>query len=328
MKQHTQELSDSLELMTRVSTLYYLEDLTQAEIAQRLGIMRSRVVRLLKRARQEHIVEITIHLHPALNLHLETTLKKRFGLQDVLLAAEEEDDALQRSLVAQLVAHYLSRRLQDGMSVAIGMGRNVGAIPNHISNVSPRACRFISALGGSPQIEMLINPDDIARRLAEGFGGTSESLYAPAYAESPIIRDMFMSHEMIQQTLQKARQADIALVGVGDAHDNSAVVQIGCFTTGEMRQLRQSGAIGDMLGFFFDINGQPVTDGMEHRVVGLSGEHLRNIPHVLAIASEAEKVQAILGALRSGIVGILATSINNARAILELDLDKEREQDA
>ncbi len=325
MKHRTPELSDSLELMTRAATLYYLEDLTQAEIAQKLGIMRSRVVRLLKRARQEHIVEITVHPHPALNLHLETALKERFGLLDVLLATDERDDALQRSLVAQLVAHYLSRSLQDGMSVAIGMGRNVGAIPNHISNVSPRACRFISALGGSPQIEMLINPDDIARRLSEGFGGTSESLYAPAYAESPAIRDMFMSHEMIQQTLQKARQADIALVGIGDAYDNSAVVQIGCFTSGEMRQLRRAGAIGDMLGFFFDINGQPVTGGMEHRVVGLSGENLRSIPRVLAIASESEKVQAILGALRSGIVSVLATSINNARAILALD--KEREQD-
>lgn len=140
------------------------------------------------------------------------------------------------------------------------------------------------------------------------------------------MRDMFMSHEMIQQTLQKARQADIALVGVGDAYDNSAVVQIGCFTADEMRQLRRAGAIGDMLGFFFDINGQPLTDGMEHRVVGLSGEDLRIIPLVLAIASESEKVQAILGALRSGIVSVLATSINNAHALLELD--KEREQDA
>jgi DNA-binding transcriptional regulator LsrR (DeoR family) len=243
----------------------------------------------------------------------------------VLLASDQQDEAVQRSLVAQMVAHYLSRRLQDEMTVAVGMGRNVGAIPNAVATIAPRACRFISALGGSPQIDALINPDEVARRLAESFGGASESLYAPAYAESPAMRDVFMSHETIQHTLQKARLADIALVGIGDAHDSSAVVQIGCFSAGEMGLLRQAGAVGDMLGFFFDLQGRPVAHGMENRVVGLSAEDLRHIPCVLAIASEQEKVQAILGALRTGLVQVLATSASNARALLDLEKESERE---
>ena len=325
MKQRAKDLSDTLELMTRAATLYYIEDHTQAEVAQKLGLQRSRVVRLLKRAKDEGIVEITIHPHPGLNLSLESEIKERFGLQEVLLASDQHDEAVQRMLVAQMVAHYLTRRLQDNMTVAVGMGRNIGAIPNYLANVAPRACRFISALGGSPQIDSLMNPDEVARLLAEGFGGTSESLYAPAYVESPAIRDLFMSHETIQHTLQKARQADIALVGIGDAHDRSAVVQIGCFTSGEMRLLRQAGAVGDILGFFFDIHGQPVADGMQHRVVGLSAEDLRRIPCVLAVASEGEKVQAILGALRTGLVQVIATSTHNAREILKLDKESERD---
>src|ERR1051326_5771656 len=166
--------------MARAATLYYLEDFTQAEVAQKLGVQRSRVVRLLKRAKDEGIVEITIHPHPTLNLSLEAEFKERFGLQEALLASDQQDEAVQRSLVAQMVAHYLTRRLQDEMTVAVGMGRNVGAIPNAVTMVAPRACRFVSALGGSPQIDALINPDEVARRLAEGFGGSSESLYAPA----------------------------------------------------------------------------------------------------------------------------------------------------
>jgi DNA-binding transcriptional regulator LsrR (DeoR family) len=134
-----------------------------------------------------------------------------------------------------------------------------------------------------------------------------------------------MSHDTIQHTLEKARQADVALVGIGDAYDRSAVVQIGCFTSGEMQLLRQAGAVGDILGFFFDIHGQPVTDGMEHRVVGLSAEDLRRIPCVVAVASEGEKVQAILGALRTGLVQVIATSAHNAREILELDKESERD---
>ena len=325
MKQLEKDLSNTLELMTRVAMLYYVEDHTQAEIAQMLGLQRSRVVRLLKRAKEEGVVEIAIHPHPSLNLSLEAEFKERFGLQEVLLASDQHDEVVQRSLVAQMVAHYLTRRLQDNMVVAIGMGRNIGAIPNYLANVPSRACRFISALGGSPQIEPVINPDEVSRRLAESFGGTSESLYAPAYVESPTIRDLFMSHATIQRTLKKARQADIALVGIGDAYDRSAVVQIGCFTSSEMRLLRQAGAVGDILGFFFDIHGQPVADGMEHRVVGLSAEDLRSIPCVVAIASEGEKIHAILGALRTGLVQVIATSTHNAREILELHKESERE---
>jgi DNA-binding transcriptional regulator LsrR (DeoR family) len=68
-----------------------------------------------------------------------------------------------------------------------------------------------------------------------------------------------------------------------------------------------------------------LADGMEHRVVGLSAEDLRSIPCVLAIASEREKVQAILGALRAGLVQVIATSTHNAREILELHRESERE---
>jgi DNA-binding transcriptional regulator LsrR (DeoR family) len=320
--QPSNELSHDAELLSRVASLYYLEDITQAEIATMLGLSRPKVGRLLKRARDEGVVEITVHAHPALNMELEATLMARFGLQQVLLAADQRDAARQRALVAQLLAGYLNRTLQDNMVVAVGMGRNIGAVPDQLLGAAERACTFVPALGGSPLIGQPINPDEVCRRLAERFGGDSESLYAPAYAENAVIRDSFMSHETIRRTLDRARRADIALVGIGDARDDSAVVRIGCFSFQEMRHLRQAGAVGDMLGFFFDIHGVPVAHSMEHRVVGLGADDLRRIPCVIAVASEADKATAILGALRTGIINILATSTGNAHNILALDAEE------
>ncbi len=108
-------------------------------------------------------------------------------------------------------------------------------------------------------------------------------------------------------------------MGVGDARDDSAVVQMGCFSVEEMGHLRDARAVGDILGFFFDVEGRPVADGMESRVVALSPEALRHIPCVIATASETGKTTALLGALRTGIVDVLATSVANARAVLALD---------
>lgn len=48
-------------LLAKVASLYYEQDLTQAEIAKRLNISRPQVSRLLAEGRQEGVVKITIH---------------------------------------------------------------------------------------------------------------------------------------------------------------------------------------------------------------------------------------------------------------------------
>lgn len=98
------------------------------------------------------------------------------------------------------------------------------------------------------------------------------------------------------------------------------MVQLGWFTPQEIISARQEqGAVGDIAGYsFFDIQGQTVDTVMNDRVIGLSLEQLRQIPYVIAIASENTKTTAILGALRTGVIDVLATSVANARTVINL----------
>jgi DNA-binding transcriptional regulator LsrR (DeoR family) len=314
-----EERDESVELMARVASLYYLDHLTQAEIAARIGLSRVKVVRLLKRARATGIVEIRIQTPPALQTALETALVKRFGLQQALLAADQPSEDMQRQLVAHMAASHLDRQIREGAVVAIGMGRNVGAVPDAALKVVPRRCTFVTAIGGSPQVGQPVNAADICRRLAERFGGSSECLYAPAYVANSHLRESFLCHEEVRGTLERARTAQIALVGIGDAMPDSAVVQMGCFSAEDMTRLREAGAVGDILGTFFDIAGRPVGPGMSDRAISLKGDALRRIPCVIGIAAESEKTTALLGALRTGILDVLVTSVGNARRLLEMD---------
>jgi DNA-binding transcriptional regulator LsrR (DeoR family) len=318
-----EEGEGNIELLTRVASLYYLDNLTQAEIAARIGLSRIKVVRLLKRAREQGIVEIRIQTPPALRTSLETALVKRFGLQQALLAADQPSEANQREMVAQMAASQLERQLHEGAVVAIGMGRNVGAVPEAVLKAAPRPCTFVTAIGGSPLMGQPVNSADICRRLAERFGGSSECLYAPAYVENSRLRESFLRHEEVRGVLERARGAQMALVGIGDAMPESAVVKMGCFSADDMARLRQAGAVGDILGYFFDIAGRPVGPGMSDRVVSLNGDALRAIPCVIGIAAESDKTNALLGALRTGILDILVTSVGNARRLLELDKPTE-----
>jgi DNA-binding transcriptional regulator LsrR (DeoR family) len=49
------------DLISRVLNLYYVDELTQAEVGRRLGLSTAKVNRLLQQARQQGMVEIIIH---------------------------------------------------------------------------------------------------------------------------------------------------------------------------------------------------------------------------------------------------------------------------
>ncbi len=304
--------------MTRVASQYYLEGMTQEAVARSLRLSRPKVGRLLDRARMTGIVEITVNVHPDIGLQVEAALVSEFGLNQVLLVNDQSDEAGQRASVARAAAGFLKRHLSDGDVVALGMGRNVGAVPDFVGTPTPRAATFVSAIGGSPLVDTGVNPNEICRRLAEAFAGTAEVLYAPAYAETPAVRDAFVNHDDVRDVLERARAANVALIGIGNARDDSAVVRMGCFSVAEMRRLRDRGAVGDVLGSFFDADGHVVVDGIGDRVVAIGRADLERITCVIAICSERDKGDAILGALRTGMVNVLVANLSTARTVLEL----------
>src|SRR5512136_2953962 len=76
---------DAARLIHEVLTMYYVQDLTQAEIAQHLGLSTPKVNRLLKQARQQRLVDITIRTPFQHLFELEARLKAVFGLMDAVV---------------------------------------------------------------------------------------------------------------------------------------------------------------------------------------------------------------------------------------------------
>ncbi|KAE9529370.1 sugar-binding transcriptional regulator [Testudinibacter aquarius] len=309
-----------VDLLTEIAIAYYEHDLTQEEIAHKFNISRIKVGRLLKKARQEGVVEINVKYHPIFTSQLEKRLIDKFGIQRALIAIDEHNENEQRKQVATLVSSYLSNTLKDGMTVAVGQGRNVAAVGEHIGIYPNRHCKFICGIGGVQRNGDPVDADHICRNLSRKFSGINETLYAPAYLEDKEFRDVFMKNGVIKETLDRARKADIALVGIGDMNENSYMVQLGWFSPQEVTEARINlGVIGDIAGYgFFNLQGEPVDTVMNNRVIGLSLEDLQAIPCVIGIASENTKAMAILGALRTGIIDIIATSAGNVNTILNL----------
>ena len=70
--------------MSRCAHMYYMENKTQKEIADLLGISRNRVRQLLAQAKELEVVQISIYPARA-SEELEHGLRERFGLFDAIV---------------------------------------------------------------------------------------------------------------------------------------------------------------------------------------------------------------------------------------------------
>src|ERR1700675_5082090 len=86
---------EDLRLALRAATLYYLDGLTQAEIASRLGVSRPTAGRLIARAKLNGLVRIEVVVPPDMrdDLHAgeERELERRFGLTEAVVAGRGID---------------------------------------------------------------------------------------------------------------------------------------------------------------------------------------------------------------------------------------------
>ena len=305
------------EELTRLATLYYIDGMTQEELSKMFSISRATIGRMLRRAMEEGIVEIRVRPSTAYSGDIEKALIERFGIKRALISVDHKDPEKQRELLAGLVASYLDRTLLDGYVVAVGMGRNVSAVSEHAMSATQRHCTFVSAIGGSYRGGQTMNADHIARRFASRLGGESESLYAPALVDDPELRMQLLENDTVRHTLDKAKRADVALIGVGDMSEDSNLVRMGWFSPRDIADAKMAGTVGDLMGYdFVDIRGNPSALSIQGRVIGLTRADLKRIPNVIAVASEPTKVSGTLGVLNTGVVDTLATTAGNALSIL------------
>jgi len=73
-------------LLVKIARAYYRDGLTQKEIGERLGLSRIKVSRLLREARERHVVEIRIISSEDAVIDRERALEARYDLDEVLIA--------------------------------------------------------------------------------------------------------------------------------------------------------------------------------------------------------------------------------------------------
>ena len=311
---------DRASLLADVAEMYYLEEKNQAAIAKTIGVTRSMVSRMLTEARESGIVEIRIQRPLQLDSVLETELKEKFGLKDVfvVVTSHRSGERLTRSLGnagAQMLARYLVPQKILGLAWGTSISATVDAFEAK-EQIPVKVVQLVGAMGAR---NMEYDGHDLVSRITEKLGGEAYYLNAPYLCQSPEVAKSLLETKSVRETISVGKKTDIALLGIGTTvPDYSSFYLAGYVTRRELDDLRQAGAIGDVCGLHFDLQGQPACDDFCERLVSIRRPDLLSIPLRLAVAGGEGKANAILGALRSRYVNVLVIDSVTARKVLEL----------
>jgi deoxyribonucleoside regulator len=322
-------VSERNELLAQVAHLYFDKNLNQKAIADRLGVSHSSISRLLAQAREQGIVEITIHYPLNTSPGLEKRLRDRFGLKEACIlntSKLEFNDRLNR--LSLLAGKYIESVLQDGDILAVSWGNTILEVGQNFrptrrfTNV--QVVQLVGAFGSS-QVEM--DATNLVRVFAQAIGGTFYNLNAPMMVETVETQKALLQEPSIIQALNLASRASVALVGIGEIERAlSTVYRINVLDPASIQVLHEQKAVGGICSQYYDIQGRPISDQVNRRVVGLDLRALQRIPRVIGIAIGENKALAILGALRGHLINTLITDDLTAGRVLHL-ADQVEEED-
>jgi deoxyribonucleoside regulator len=309
------------ELLAQIASMYYEHEKNQNEIAYQLGISRVKVYRLLKEARQEQVVEFTIHWPNERDAELEKNLVRFFNLREALvLKSSFQSDTTSLRRLGQMAARYLEMILQDGMILTVCLGRSTYEVIDAVRPSFRKQVDVAQAMGSLPFSTQELDNAALARQLALKLGGRVLYLPSPLMASSPEAARVLRSQPVIDRTLEASRCADVALLGIGSLKPGtSRYVQPDLIPAQNLAELVDQGAVGDIAGQFFNLSGHLHPCLYNECTIGLTLEELKRIPLKLAVAQGREKVKAILGALRAGVIDVLCTDSWTTNEVLRMN---------
>jgi DNA-binding transcriptional regulator LsrR (DeoR family) len=304
--------SGDLTTLVRASRLYYELGETQETIARVLGITRPQVSRLLKQARTEGIVEIRIVDRTERPSEVADELARRFSLKAVHVAPTfAGSEGLTRRRVGRLAAQVLVGAVRDGMTVGIGDGSSIAALADGMDDIQASVAATIVPLCGG--FWGAAGGHEPYRRVTEMLGATAYGLLAPGLLDDPATRDALAAHAGIRAVTSHWERLDVAAFGIGGPTWTEGAV--GAEIMGDLERV---GAVGEILISPFDIGGHFVGEALRGRTIACDPRALARAPISIAVASGTGKIAPILGALRTGVVGVLVTDLEAAEGVLHL----------
>ncbi|MBO1265436.1 sugar-binding transcriptional regulator [Proteiniclasticum sp. SCR006] len=316
-------MKDSHQELIQVAYYYYKLNLTQQNIAEKLGISRQKVNRLIQRAIQERIVEIKINGYENFDIDLEYRLEKKYNLQKAIVVKENIDEKPIGIAASKFINQFIKRILekQQKCDIGISWGNSLSTLTSNyiVEDDMDGEVSVIQLCGGINTSKTAIKPEEVTNVLAMTLGGQSYNLYAPAKMENKELVKLLKREKYYHNILERYNSIDVSVVGIGNLDEDGTLIKYNYLDESTFEELSRMGAVGDVCFRMFDRQGKLVESDYNELIMGIAFDNYMDIPTRIGIAYGREKVKAVTGALCGSVINVLVTDYETARDIMDYD---------
>lgn len=303
------------ELVARICWYHFHDGQTQQQVADRVGLSRATINKVINDARRQGLVRISIDSPVAPCADLEARLRDKFHLRDVVVVPSPADEENVRHIVGIATGEYISKKLGRDEILALGWG---GTIYSAAQSLAPRrnsGNTVVSLSGGLPR-STVINPYDNAASFAKILDAQCYYMTAPMFADDETTQKALMRSAAIRTVIDKAKNADIALLTTIDLTSKTWIIKHGAITRDTLTSLVAAGSVGGVCDQYVDAEGRVVDHEINRRAVAVPLAIIRKIPHLVLCAGGSFKVPIIRAALAANLAHSLITDEKAATSLL------------
>lgn len=311
----------------RAATMYYLQDMKMEAIARHLRTSRSTVSRLLKRARDTGLVEITLRAASTRAPGLGQSISAMFGVATFVVPVPDTTNDVDRlEQVALTSAKLLASWFDSDMVMGVAWGTTLAAVGRHLTHKPTRGSSVVQLNGAANNRTSGV---DYSSNLISTFGAAFDAAMhyfpVPAFFDFPETKAAMWRERSVRRVLEVQGRADIALFSVGAVAGAipSHVYAAGYLDDDDVRTLHAENVVGDVCTVFLRADGSYRDVVLNARATGPTPEELHRVPRRVCVVAGDNKVVPLLAALRSGVVTDLVVDEVTASRLLSIVSPRE-----
>ncbi|MFT5874142.1 MAG: lsr operon transcriptional repressor [Clostridium sp.] len=296
-------------LMFKTAWYYYVDNMTQQQIAEFLGISRMRVVKLLSQARTTGTIQFKMKDDHANRMQLERKLAETYNLKDIFIVASPPKEVNTNENIARAAAMYINNRLENNGFINMGYGDTQSRILNNLATMVEQPISVVSLTGGVNFY--------LPNNMSSIFNAKLYLIPAPLLVSSKEVVAAIKNEASVSDISRMTQLSSLSVIGIGSVSKNATTIKSGILSENDILYLKLKGAVGDVLCHFVDKDGNLIDSNIESRLITTPLDTLRNLENVIGVAAGDDKVEAIKAVLNGGYLDILITDESTALQLLE-----------
>jgi len=305
------KIKDEIFLSKKCAWLYYVAKLSQNQIASKIGLSKMRVHRLIALAEKNGYIKTFVEGGFYKTEKYESILIKKYNIKicEVIPNDEQNNDPL--VMLGAAGARFIMNQINENNinEFGIGTGTTMSSVAKWLPKINKKI-NFIS-LFGSLTSNNSIQTENSINQIAYKTDGDCYGFSIPLMLESIEQKKIIENIKFIKEIIEKGNNTKVKILGIGGLYESSQIVRSAMFSKKSINKLKELGAIGEVAGNFFNIDGKLISNKETKKIFGSNSNFFNNSTTIL-IAGGKNKISEIKSVLKSGLFTGLITDEKTA----------------